>query len=76
MFWKGGTGKVNAFLEIFAFTKGVEYLIAITFIIAFIAFWQLVYGKRKGLVIKIALLLYLVLGFVIMVGSCLATRPQ
>lgn len=67
---------MNTFLDFFAFTKGVEYLIAITFIIAFIAFWQLVYGERKGLVIRIALLSYLVLGFVIMVGSCLATRPQ
>ncbi len=67
---------MSTFLDFFAFTKGVGYLIAITFIIAFIAFWQIIYGARKGLVIKIALLLYLVLGFLIMIGSCLTNRPQ
>jgi hypothetical protein len=67
---------MNHILDSFAFVKGVEYLIAIAFIIAFTLFWFVIYGKGKGVVLKIALLSYLVLGFILMLGSCLATRPQ
>lgn len=67
---------MNNILDLFAYTKGVEYLIAIAFIIAFSLFWFIVYGKGKGLAFKIVLLSYLVLGFILMLGSCLATRPQ
>jgi len=67
---------VNSILNFFAFTKGVEYLIAIAFIIAFSALWLIVYGKGKGLGLKIGVMLYLVLGFILMLGSCLATRPH
>jgi len=67
---------VNSLINFFAFTKGVEYLIAIAFIIAFSALWLIVYGKGKGLGWKIGLMSYLVLGFILMLGSCLATRPQ
>ena len=58
------------------FTKGIEYLIAIGFLIAFIAFWQLVYGRGKGRVITIAALSYMVLAIIILVASCLTTAPQ
>ena len=67
---------MNNILDLFAYTKGVEYLIAIAFIILFTGFWLMVYGKGKGLALKIALLSYLVLGFILMLGSCLSTRPQ
>ena len=67
---------MNTFLDMFAFTKGVEYLIAIAFIFAFAVFWLIVYGKGKGLMLKIVLLSYLVLGFILMMGSCVANRPQ
>lgn len=67
---------MNTFLDFFAFTKGIEYLIAIAFIIAFSALWLIVYGKGKGLGWKIGGILYLVLGIILMLGSCLATRPQ
>ncbi len=66
---------MNTLLDFFAFTKGVEYLIAIAFIIAFGAFWLVVYGRGKRLGLKIGVMSYLVLGFILMLGSCLATRP-
>ncbi len=67
---------MDSLLEFLSFTKGIEYLIGIGFLIAFIAFWQLVYGKGKGLVIKIAVLSYMVLAFILLVVSCLNTAPQ
>ena len=67
---------MDTVLNFFAYTKGVEYLLSIAFIIAFSALWLIVYGKGKGLGLKIGLMLYLVLGFILMLGSCLATRPQ
>lgn len=67
---------MNSLLEFITFTKGIEYLIAIAFLIAFIVFWQLVYGRGKRRVITIAVLSYMVLGIIIVVGSCLTTAPQ
>ena len=67
---------MNTLLNFFAFTKGVEYLIAIAFLIAFSALWLVVYGKGRGLGIKIGVMSYLVLGFILMLGSCLARRPH
>jgi len=63
-------------LEFITLTKGVEYLIAIGVLIAFIVFWQLVYGRGKGRVITIAVLSYMVLGVGILVASCLTMAPQ
>jgi len=67
---------MSTLLEFITLTKGVEYLIAIAFVIAFIAFWQLVYGRGKGLVIRIAVLTYMVAGIIILVASCLTGAPQ
>lgn len=67
---------MNTMLEFMTFTKGIEYLIAIAFLIAFIAFWQLVYGRGKGRVITIAVLSYMVLAIIILVGSCVTMAPQ
>jgi uncharacterized membrane protein (UPF0182 family) len=67
---------MNTMLEFITFTKGVEYLIAIGFVIAFIAFWQLVYGHGKGRIVTIAVLFYMVLGIAILIGSCLSTAPR
>ncbi len=67
---------MDTLLGFMTFTKGIEYLIAIGFIIAFIAFWQLVYGRGKGRVITIAVLAYMVLGICILVGSCLTMSPR
>ena len=67
---------MDTLLGFLTFTKGVEYLIAIGFLIAFIAFWALVYGRGKGRVITIAVLSYMVVGIIILVGSCLTMAPQ
>ena len=67
---------MNTMLEFITFTKGIEYLIAIAFVIAFIAFWQLVYGRGKGRVITIAVLSYMVLAIIILAGSCITMAPQ
>ncbi len=67
---------MTTLLEFMTFTKGMEYLIAIGFIIAFIAFWQLVYGRGKTRVITIAVLLYMVLGIAILIASCLTMAPR
>jgi len=67
---------MNTMLEFITLTKGVEYLIAIGVLIAFIVFWQLVYGRGKGRVITIAVLSYMVLGVGILVASCLTMAPQ
>lgn len=67
---------MNNLLDFLAFTKGVEYLIAIAFIIGFCIFWVVVYGEKKGMALKVGLLVYLLLGFILMVGSCLTDRPS
>ena len=67
---------MDTLLEFITFTKGIEYLIAVGFLIAFIVFWQLVFGRGKGRVITISVLSYMVLAIVILVASCLTTAPQ
>ena len=67
---------MSSTLEFVTVTKSVGYLIAIGFIIAFVAFWQLAYGRGKGRLITIAILSYLVVGLAILVGSCVAMTPR
>lgn len=67
---------MNNLLEFLAFTKGVEYLIAIAFIIGFCIFWIVLYGEKRRMAVKVCLLAYLLLGFILMVGSCLTARPE
>lgn len=67
---------MSSLIDFFAFTKGVEYLIAIAFIITFAVFWLMIYGKGKTVVPKVVSLLYVLVGLFLMVGSCLATRPH
>ena len=67
---------MDSLLEFITFTRGVEYLIAIGFLMAFIAFWTLVYGRGKGRVITIAVLSYMVLAIIILAGSCVTMAPR
>ena len=67
---------MNTMLEYITYIKGIEYIMAITFLIAFVAFWQIIYGSRKRFILKIAVLSYLVLGMVILIVSCLTAVPQ
>lgn len=67
---------MNTLLELITFTKATGYLISIGFVLAFVAFWQVVYGKGRGRIITIGVLLYIVVGVMIVLGSCLATGPR
>jgi len=66
---------MSSLLEFTTYVIGVEYLIAIAFLIAFIAFWRLAFGKRKGRRTRIGVLMFLVAGLLIAAGSCVATGP-
>lgn len=63
-------------VELTSFTKAMEYLLSIAFLVAFIAFWQLVYGKGRGVAVRIAVLLFLGLGPALLAASCLTTVPR
>jgi hypothetical protein len=63
---------MNTLLEFLTFTKGIEYLIAIGFILTFVGFWLIVYGKGKRRFLALALLSWMVIGIAILLGSCLA----
>jgi hypothetical protein len=60
---------VDSLLGFATFTKGVEYLIAVGFLITFVVFWQLVYGKGKRRFMTAGVLAYLVLGIGFLVAS-------
>lgn len=62
--------------ELMTYTKGLEYLISIWFVIGFVGLWQWVRGRGPGRIIKIAVLTYLVLGVGIQVVGCLGTAPR
>ena len=56
---------MNTLLEFITFTKATEYLIAISFLFAFIAFWQLIQYKgkgSKGLIVRVVPVAVLALG--------------
>ena len=67
---------MDTLLGFMTFTKGVEYLLAIGYLIAFVAFWLLVYGKGRGTAIKVAALSYMVIGIILVMASCVTTPPQ
>ncbi len=60
---------MDTLLGLATFTKGVEYLIAVGFLITFVVFWQLVYGRGKGRLKTAGVLAYLVLGIGFLVAS-------
>jgi hypothetical protein len=64
---------MNTLLEFMTFTKGIEYLIAIGFILAFVGFWLIVYGKGKRRFITVAVLSWMVIGIAILLVSCLTS---
>lgn len=66
---------MNTILEFLEFTKGTSYLIAITFLMGFIVFWQLIYSRGKGLAIRIIPLAILVVGLGGLTATCIVGRP-
>ncbi|MFC1951713.1 hypothetical protein ACFLYI_01545 [Chloroflexota bacterium] len=65
---------MKTLLEFITYTKGVEYLIAIAFLLAFMAFWFLLHRRGKGLVIRIIPLAVLTLGFSVLAFTCALPR--
>lgn len=63
---------MNTLLELITFTKGMEYLLAIWFVIGSVALWQWVRGKGHLRLITIGLLMYMVMGIGIGMAGCLA----
>ncbi len=61
---------MKTLLEFITYTKGVEYLIAIAFLFAFMAFWFLLHRRGKGLVVRIIPLAALTLGFGVLAYTC------
>lgn len=45
---------MKTLIEFITFTKGVEYLLAIAFLLAFVAFWQIMQRRGKASVLKAA----------------------
>jgi len=61
---------MNTLVGFITYTKGVEYLIAIAFLFAFIVFWQLVNHRGKGLIIKLVPVIVMTLGIGALVSTC------
>lgn len=56
------------------FTKGIEYLIAIAFILGFIGFWQVLHRRGEGLAVRIIPVTILVLSFGALAYSCISSQ--
>lgn len=56
---------MTSLVDFLTFTKGVQYLLAIPFLIGFVAFWQIIHSRSKGLGIGTVLLLYIMIGAVL-----------
>ena len=52
---------MNTMLEFITYTKGIEYLIAISFIIIFFIFWQFMHGTKMRRVTR-TMLVFMLLG--------------
>lgn len=61
---------MKTLLEFITLTKGVEYLIAIAFLFAFIAFWQFTHHRGKGLIVRIIPVVVLALGLGAVASTC------
>lgn len=58
---------MTSLVDFLTFTKGVEYLLAIAFLIGSGAFWQVIHSRSKGIGIGTVLLLYIMIGAVLVV---------
>lgn len=64
---------MHTLLELIKLTKGIEYLIAIAFLIAFIAFWQWMNHTGKGLATRVIPLLIVVVGLGGLATTCISS---
>ena len=63
---------MNTLLEFMEFTKGTSYLIAIAFLFAFLALWQLAHHRGTALAVKVVPLIILALGFGGLASTCVS----
>ena len=66
---------MNTLLEHLEFTKGTSYLIAVVFLLIFIAFWQLLYSRGKGLIVKVMPVLILAFGLGGLASTLIIRKP-
>lgn len=65
---------MNTLLEFITLTKGTGYLIAIAFLLGFIAFWQWVHHGGKGLLTRVIPVAVLSLGFGGLAYTCISPK--
>lgn len=65
---------MHTMLDFITYTKGIEYLIALAFIIAFLVFWQFMHGAKMNRVM-LTVLTSITLGLVVLAGSCIGNGP-
>ena len=61
---------MNTILEYITYTKGVEYLIAIAFLLAFVLFWFVMHHRGKGLLVRVGPLALGVLAMGALASTC------
>ena len=59
-----------------AHIKGIEYLIAIAFLFAFVAYWQFVHHRGKGLAIRVIPLLVVTVGLGALASTCVINGDE
>lgn len=64
---------MNTLLELITRTKGIEYLLAIAFVFAFVGFWQWQHHRGRGLFVRIAPVAVLSLVFLGMASTCISS---
>jgi hypothetical protein len=65
---------MDTLLEFLTFTKGISYLIAIAFMIGFIAFWLLLYSREKKIGLWIIMLAILSMGLAGLAANSIVRR--
>jgi len=65
---------LGTLLGFMKFTKGVEYLIAIAFILGFIGFWQVLHRRGRGLATRLIPVVVLVGSFGALAYSCISSQ--
>jgi hypothetical protein len=66
---------MNTIVEFITFTKGVEYLITIAFLLCFIIFWQVMNHRGKGLFVRLVPLVVATLGIGALASTCVMEQP-
>jgi hypothetical protein len=66
---------MNTMLEFLTYTKGVEYLIVIAFLFAFVAFWLLLHRRGRGMAVRVIPLAVLAVAMAGLASTCGIPEP-